>query len=50
MMVGGEGAGVGVVPMSDVSFNKYPCCLSLKVLDKYYYFYPFRETEKRMMA
>ena len=30
----GEGRDVS---MSDASFNKYPCCLSLKVLDEYYF-------------
>ena len=28
--------GGGVVPMSDVNFNKYPFSQSFKVLDKYY--------------
>ena len=28
---------VGGVPMSDVNFDKYPCCLSLEYVDKYYF-------------
>ena len=35
--MGGVEGGGGAVPMSDVTFDKYPCCLSLKVLDKYYF-------------
>ena len=31
-----EEGGGGFVPKLDVNFNKYPFCLSLKVLDKYY--------------
>ena len=34
---GGGGGGRLVVYMSDVNFNRCPCCLSLTVLDKYHF-------------
>ena len=36
LLIVGDMGGGGLVPMVDVNFNKYPFCLSSKVLDKYH--------------
>ena len=41
--------GEGVVPMSNVNFRKYPCCLSINILDMYYFSF-IEKTDDRICS